>query len=569
MAKTKNTVKTNKLSSGKFTEILKQLFTNNLTITTVSNSNINVDSIIGKDFKKHSSDAQKNEDRIYSMLYESNNKYNFDNYDSVTVTREQRYSEYDQMDDDPIISSALDIYADEVTVKNETGNIISIISENKEIVDILNILFNNILNVELNLWGWIRNTLKYGDYTLLLNITNKYGITAFHNIHPSKIKIVQKHESDTNEPYYIVNDDEKQRLEIFEVAHFKTLSDFKNLPYGTSILRGALSHWQSLKLMEDAMLIHRITRAPERRIFKIDVGNLKPADAKQHIQNVKDRIKKVPVIDSRTGKYNLRYNVQNMMDDFFVTKRGNKYGTEIETLSGLSGIEIEDIQYMQNKLFAALKIPKSYLTYEEDVNSRTTLATEDERFSKTIARIQTTVVIPVLYNVAKLHLFALGIPETELNNFKLKLNEPSLIRETLKLDLISAKINLIRDVKDSKMLSVDWAYKHIFEMADEEIKVEKAKVIDDTYQEYVLDNLQNNGELSPDKPVKADSDDEDMYESTTIPQPDKPQKLQKINALDSIAQKDNNIKINNRYNDLYESYKHWLTNDKLITNHGE
>ena len=548
-----------------FLQTVKQMFSTDIVITTKNDKSFKVDSILDKDFKKHSKTVFDNEERISTLLYGKSDtndfslNMSFSDEDSEIKLRQTRYSEFDNMDTDPIISSALDIYADEATTRNDAGEVLRISSDNEYIVEALHILFYNVLDIETNLWGWTRNAIKKGDHTLLLNVTNGYGITNFHSIEPGRIDRVEDLKNKGLDTHYIIDDNKKRRVEEFEIAHFRMISETRNYPYGTSILRGALHHWQSLKLMEDAMLIHRVTRAPERRIFKVDVGNLKPDDAKAHIQQVRNSIKKTPVINSKTGKYNLKYNIMNMMDDFFVTKRGNKYGTEIDTLSGLSGIDISDLEYMQNKLFAALKVPKSFLTYEETMNSKTTLAAEDERFSRTIERIQRSLITPVLYKMAKLHLYSLGIDEVDINNFKLSLNEPSIIREQLKLDLLSTRMNLIRDVKDSKMLSVKWAYKNIFEMSEKESKEQQKEVLNDLYMAYRFEQMEQDGTETTIKPKPPEKEDDYSSDNSDLNKNRITEKLH-IEKIEKIKQ----LTFESQYTEMYKAYKHWTNKNKVL-----
>ncbi|MEA3387334.1 MAG: portal protein [Patescibacteria group bacterium] len=536
--------------NNKFVQSMKQLFSTDIVITSKSGDSYKVDNVIGKDYKKHSKTSMDNEDRIGTYLYGKNTYETLMQgtfgENSELQNRQNRYADFDDMDMDPLISSALDIYADESTVKDESGELLKINSDDEVLIEALHILFYNVLDIKTNLWGWVRNTVKRGDNMLILNITDKFGITNFHQINPGRLDRVIDNKTNGLNNHYILDGNKKKKLEDYEVAHFKLISETNHFPYGTSMLRGAIRHWQSMKMMEDAMLINRVTRAAERRIFKIDTGNLKPAAAKAHVQEVKKSIKKTPVIDPKTGKMNLKYMAKSVLDDFFVTKRGNKYGTEIDTLPGLSGIDIADLEYMLNKLFAALKIPKSFLTYEESMNSRTTLASEDERFSRTVERIQTTMIIPMLTKMAKLHLYALGFDSEKLNNFELELNEPSLIREQLKLDLISTKLNLIRDIQDSKMFSVDWAYKNIFEMSAKDGKKEMKKILNDKYWIYRYEQLERDGAKTPNKPVEKSEDESDDKWSSVTDTPDE----------DEIREEENKKLIEERLKKIKEKTLH-------------
>jgi hypothetical protein len=291
----------------------------------------------------------------------------------------QLYADYEAMDLDAILASALDVYSDECTVKAANGELLVIKSENDQIKKILYNLFYDILNVDYNLWPWTRNLCKYGDFYLHLDIQEEIGIV---NVSPLSVYEIRREEGfDPENPYAVrflyegthksYTNAKREHLESFEIAHFRLLSDTNFLPYGKSMIEPARKLFKQLTLMEDAMLIQRIMRAPERRIFKIDVGNIPPHEVDQHIQNIISKMKKVPFIDQQTGEYNLEYNMQNMLEDFYLPVRGSDSGTSIENLPGLGNEgQIEDIEYLRNKMMAALKIPKAFLGYDEGVEGK-------------------------------------------------------------------------------------------------------------------------------------------------------------------------------------------------------
>lgn len=283
-------------------------------------------------------------------------------------SKTELYTDYEIMDQDPIISSALDIYADESVMKDDFGDVLTITSDNENIKKILYNLFYDILNVEFNLWPWVRNMCKYGDMYLKLDIQDEIGIM---NVTPlSAYEIIREEGLDPTNPYAVqfkLLGSGNITFKDFEIAHFRNLTDSNFLPYGKSMIEGARKTWKQLVMMEDAMLIHRIMRAPERRIFKIDVGNIPPNEVDTYMQRIINQMKKTPYVDQQTGEYNLKFNLQNMLEDYFVPVRGGQSGTEIDTLSGMEFTGIDDIEYLRNKMMAGLKIPKSFLGYEEGV----------------------------------------------------------------------------------------------------------------------------------------------------------------------------------------------------------
>ena len=425
--------------------------------------------------------------------------------------RREVFRDYDAMDNDPILASALDIYADESTLKNEFGDTLAIVSDNEKVQDILRNLFYDILNIEFNLWPWVRNMCKYGDFFLGLEIAEGKGIV---NVTPHSVYNTERLErTDPNNPnsvkFKITEDPNgKEEYENFEIAHFRLLADTNWLPYGKSMIENGRRLWKQLSLMEDAMLIHRIMRAPEKRVFKVDIGNIPPTEVDNYMQRIINKMKKVPFVDRNTGDYNLKYNMQNLTEDFYLPVRGGDSGTQIDNLSGLEYASIEDIDYLKNKLFAALKIPKAYLGYEENVGGKATLAAEDVRFARTIERIQRTVVSE-LTKIAIVHLYAQGVTDSEMTNFELQLVNPSFIYEQEKLNLWSEKIRLAQDIQGLNMLSKDWVYDNVFKLSDGESDEQRVQMLDDLKDRYRFRSIEDEGN----DPAQEDEEPDDIEES--------------------------------------------------------
>ena len=425
--------------------------------------------------------------------------------------RREVFRDYDAMDNDPILASALDIYADESTLKNEFGDTLMIHSDNQKVQDLLTNLFYDVLNVEFNLWPWVRNMCKYGDFFLGLEIAEGKGVV---NVTPHSVYNTERLErtdpSNPNSVKFKITEDPngKEEYENFEIAHFRLLADTNWLPYGKSMIENGRRLWKQLSLMEDAMLIHRIMRAPEKRVFKIDIGNIPPTEVDNYMQRIINKMKKVPFVDRNTGDYNLKYNMQNLTEDFYLPVRGGDSGTQIDNLAGLEYATIEDIDYLKNKLFAALKIPKAYLGYEENVNGKATLAAEDVRFARTIERIQRTV-ISELTKIAIVHLYSQGITDSEMTNFELGLVNPSTIYEQEKVNLWSEKIRLAQDIQSLNMLSKDWVYENIFKLSEGEQDEERVRMLDDLKDRFRFRSIEDEGN----DPAMEDEEPEDIEES--------------------------------------------------------
>jgi hypothetical protein len=423
------------------------------------------------------------------------------------------FRDYDSMDMDPILHAALNTYADETSARNEMGNVLKIHHEDDNIKQILENLFYDILNVEFNLWPWTRNLVKYGDFYLQLEMTENIGIVnvlpmstyemsrieGFDQENPQRVKFVY---APYQNPYNAVGQTAKKEYENYEIAHFRLNNDSNFLPYGKSMLEGGRRVWKQLMLMEDAMLIHRVMRAPEKRIFKVDVGNIPPNEVDNYMQKIINSSKKVPFIDERTGEYNLKYNMQNLIEDYYMPVRGSDNGTSIDTLKGLEYNMTDDLNYLKGKLMAALQVPKAYLGYEEDTNGKATLAAIDVRFAKTIERIQ-RVIISEFTKIAIVHLYSQGIDDDRLTNFTLELTIPSKIYEQEKIELYTSKVALITQMQQTKMFSKEWMYQAIMGLAKDEQDDLTLQVLDDTKQQFRLTSIETQG-VDPAKETGTD-----------------------------------------------------------------
>jgi len=399
-------------------------------------------------------------------------------------TRLASYYDYESMEYTPEISAALDIYAEESTTADQNGYILQIYSESKRIKSVLTDLFNNNLDINTNLAMWTRNTCKYGDNFVYLKLDPDKGVVGcmqLPNIEIERIERGMKGKSnlDNNESdqkalrFNWKNRD--MEFNTWEIAHFRLLGDDRKLPYGTSMLEKARRIWKQLLLSEDAMLIYRTSRAPERRIFKVFVGNMDDKDVEPYVQRVANKFKRDQVVDSKTGNVDMRFNQMAVDQDYFIPVRDMAAPDPITTLPGAQNLsEIADIEYIQKKLVTALRIPKAYLGFEESVGDGKNLSLLDIRFARTINRIQKSM-LQELNKVAIIHLFLLGF-EDELSNFTLTLTNPSTQADLLKVDVWKEKILLYKDavtaIEGIAPVSVSWAKKHVLGFSDEEIRLD-------------------------------------------------------------------------------------------------
>ena len=398
----------------------------------------------------------------------------YDPFENLTANimanqnRIERYADFEQMEYEPIIASAMDIYADEMTTSSDLKPLLLIDCPNEEIKMILDNLYQNIINIEFNLFGWCRSMCKFGDLFLYLDIDDELGIRNAIGLPSQEIERMEAQDEDNPNYVQFQWNSSGLTLENWQVAHFRILGNDKYAPYGSSVLEPARRIWRQLVLLEDAMMAYRIVRAPERRVFYVDVGSIAPEDVEQFMQKAMTQMKRNQVVDSNTGRVDLRYNPLSIEEDYFIPVRGGETGTKIETVAGgtYTG-DIEDVKYLKDKLFSALKIPQSYLFRgdgaEED---KTTLAQKDIRFARTIQRLQRSV-ITELEKIGIVHLFTLGFRNEDLVSFKLALNNPSQIASMQELETWKTKFDAATTATEG-FFSKRWIAKHLFNLSDEE-----------------------------------------------------------------------------------------------------
>jgi len=415
------------------------------------------------------------------------------------------YYDYESMEFTPEISAALDIYSEESTTMSEKGSILTIYSESDRIKDILEDLFNNRLDVNTNLQMWARGVCKYGDDFVYLKIDKENGIVGCQQLPNIEIERIEGASAKSPLPKDFKIPSRELRFQwknkdlefqSWEIAHFRLLGDDRKLPYGTSMLDKVRRIWKQLLLAEDAMLIYRTSRAPERRVFKIFVGNMDDKDIEPYVQKVANKFKRQPIADPRNGQVDMRYNQMAVDQDYFIPVRDPSQQNPIETLEGAKNLgEIADIEYIQKKLLAALRIPKAFLGFEEVVGDGKNLALMDIRFSRTINRIQKSL-IQELNKIALIHLYLLGM-EDELNNFTLSLTNPSSQSDLLKIETWKEKITLYKDATSDQSqigilpVSHTFAKKNILGMSDSEVILDLQQQRLERAMGFELTNTQN------------------------------------------------------------------------------
>lgn len=465
-------------------DTLKRLFTRNVILTHIPGGrlkafDVNKAQSIGSP-TEYSNKPKWRSGRMFNNIPGYGGGYS---NEEIEAQRRQMYIDYELMDTDAIIHSALDLYAEECITKDiHTNDILLIKSGDPKIKKVLYNLFYDIMNLEFNAFSWIRSMCKYGDMFLHLQIAEKYGIVNVMPIHPSLMRREEGMQEDPNETVFYYEAEtgfyrtDHNKFPEYEIAHFRLLTDTNILPYGLSILEGARRDFRSMTLAEDAMLLHRIMRAPERRIFYIDIGNIAPEEVDAYIEAIVSETKKTPYIDQETGQVNLRYNLMNMLEDVYLPVRGGQSNTKIETLPGLGNEgQMEDVEYLRKKVLAALKVPPVYFGYEQAGDTKSNLSSIDLRFGRSVERIQ-KIFVSELYKLALIHLRSQGFDGEQLMDFELQLTSPSLIFERQKIDILTSKIELVKSIKEDNIFSDKYIYENIFGMSEDDWKNELDRI---------------------------------------------------------------------------------------------
>jgi hypothetical protein len=396
-----------------------------------------------------------------------------------------------EMEYTPEIATAMDIFSDEIIGGDDRGKAFHIFSNNQQIKDALDDLFYDVLNVEFNLKTWTRNLLKYGDFFLYNEVMPDIGVI---NVTPIAVNELEREEGfDLEDPYAVrfkwLTRGNKY-LENWQVSHFRILSNDLFLPYGTSVLEAARRIWRQLVMLEDSMLVYRIVRSPERRVFYIDVGNIDPNDVSGYMEAAKSSLRSRGQVDKETGREDLRLNAMSVLDDYFIPVRGTQQGTRVETISGAAhATATEDVEYIQRKLFAALKVPKPYMNFDENLSAKASLSQMDVRFSRTVQSMQ-KIILAELNKLAMIHLFSKGFDGADLVNFELKLSNPSSVALQQKLELWSVKFDTGAAAKESGLVDTTWVQKEILQLTDGEIEEIAKGLHKDKIKEMELDGLE-------------------------------------------------------------------------------
>ena len=402
------------------------------------------------------------------------------------------YRDADLMDTFPEIGAALDIVSEEATYIKNQGFMVNVSSKSERIKSILQDLLVNRLMINTMLPMICRSMCKYGNNFMLLNVTSDNGIIGWKQL---PVYEIERYENGMENPYVggfasISANTEEKKFDTtkflwveqttyttypnWQIAHFRLLYDSLFLPYGVSFLHKARRHFRMLSMMEDMMLIYRLERSIERRVFKINVGAIDEADVPAYVQEIANNFKRTPVIDPQTGQLDLRKNLLNVSEDFFIPVRDENAANPIDTLQGAQNMTaMDDIKFVQDKVMTALRVPKSFLNFEEAQGDGKNLSLMDVRFTRTVNRIQQALLME-LNKICVIHLYLLGFKD-DLMNFSLTMNNPSSQAEMLEIENMAKKVTTAKDAMTDggngiPLMSATRAWKEIMGWSDKEIQ---------------------------------------------------------------------------------------------------
>ncbi len=454
------------------------------------------------------------------------------------LDRQSRAAEFAEMDARCAeVSTALNIYADESCASDETGQMFHVYSPNAEIQKALEELFYDVVDIEFNGRRMMRNLVKNGDYFCYVEVVPNYGVI---NVEPLPVNEVEREEGyDKNDPYatrFRLLTRGGKYLENWQILHMRILGSDMFLPYGMSLLESARRPWRMLTMIEDSMLLYRLVRSPERRVFYVDVSAIAPNDIPSYMEGVKEAMRGSSVIEHEEGKQDFRYNPFSALDDYFMPVRQNT-NTKIESLAGaVNNTAVDDVQYILNKLIAALMVPRAYLTYDEAISSKSTLAQEDIRFSRTIATLQ-KIMVAELNKLAMIHLFALGFSGEDLIDFELGFSNPSTVAVQQKLALLTARIEVAGKAwelgKETGMVSIPHIQREILGFRPDQINTNWIEAKIDQTRVAELAAIAENPKFDKSEDSNIDIFDKSNYEvpgSPFRPNPDAVADVEKANV---------------------------------------
>lgn len=434
------------------------------------------------------------------MPYNLVNQFGYDalaNYLRIDQDLQQRYTDVEEMDEYPELTCGLDIYADDATTPDlDREQSIWAVSEDKKVSDELNHMLHKQLLVEDDIWGVVRTLCKYGNVFGEALVTDQ-GLVGLNYLPPPTVRrvegprgqllgFIQDIRGEFNislEDFYTLAAQQQMAregkgpgapmamgrkpgeltvFEDWELIHWRLRGKHLRSVYGNGVIDPARWIWKRLALLEDALLIYKLERAPARYAFYIDVGELDAERGLAFVNRVKNSFTRQKFVNPSTGKLDMRFNPLAMDEDFFVPVRAGKRTTEIDVISGPDYSETDTLEYHRDKLVSSIKIPKTYMGYGGE-STRNALSSEDIRFARTEMRIQRTI-RSGYRQAARIHLIAKGI-KTQAD-YDIRMNVPSQILELARVEVMSATADLASRMKED--VGTKWVLTHIYKFSEDE-----------------------------------------------------------------------------------------------------
>lgn len=433
----------------------------------------------------------------------SNTFENFDGYgmsNNILLTgkkskenRKEYYTTFQEMSESNFINRGLQVITDDCTQKNNEGHVLKVYSDDDEIKEILEELFYQRLGVDKEAWSNVYETCRFGDnfYEIIPDsYKNPTMIARIRYLEPERVNRIEKngklafytYTADTTDPEEVLfrtqdtstkkKDEDKviYKLEPWQIVHFRiTDKDFH--PYGGSLLKAGVKAFRRLQLLEDGITIYRLARVPERRVFKIDCGNLPQSEANRQVQRIKDNYRTTQILDDR-GNINRQASALSLTQDIFIPMREGS-GTEVTTLQGGTALNnIDDIRYFRDQVLWTMNIPPESLGFTSDQSGgsqgRGSLAMQDIKFSRFCERIQYSI-IEGYTKIAAIELFFKKKKKADLKNFRLEMTPPSNIKEIMDLEYTTNKMNLIQAMNGTGLFPKKFILQYVMKMSKKEI----------------------------------------------------------------------------------------------------
>lgn len=483
----------------------------------------------------------------------------FSNLLKGATARLQRYKQYDGMDTGDV-ARALDIVAEEISNADKRTGLPFIIDyqteENQNIPDTTVTTLRAALrhwsklhNLNKRVFNVSRTMVKMGDCFFRKTSDTK----KWEYVDPTRIIGIEVNLEGDKVAYHVrpssfqstvagrTGNQQSESIEITPAAamiHF-TLSDDmgETAPFGLSILQSAFKDWQKLVMLEDSAIIYRIVRAPERRVFYIDVGNMPPQRVKQYIEQIKNDIRQKRMPNpSNANQTDSTYNPESIQEDYFFPTTAAGRGSRVETLPGGATWEIPELDYFLNKVFRAMRVPTSYMMKGTEGagaqynDGKVGIAyIEELRFANYIQRLQTCVE-EVFDEQFKTYLKVTGI-NIDSDMFKLKLPEPQNFALYRQAALDTDLINSFNAVEGVKYLSRRFILKRYLGLNEDDIqmnetllkqerKIEDQETVDELQQLYDPSVYENRDSIKVEEPPMGEEPPAELGNEPSEPEID-------------------------------------------------